>query len=115
MRAGSLRRKIDIQQPSTAQDSFGAPSDVWGNFAPGVRAEILDLTGRELLAAQSIVAEVTSQITIRFHPGVTAKMRAVSTDTYGTETYNILAAITDPKRRQTKLLCRKLDPSTAGP
>src|SRR4051812_36947279 len=111
MRAGELRRRVRIQQRSTAQDSFGQQGTVWTDLLTGVPANIQALSGRELLAAQAIVAEVTHTISVRFaralaDPIATARMRVVYVTPAATQYFAILSAqILEEKNRQIDLLC----------
>jgi SPP1 family predicted phage head-tail adaptor len=71
--AGRLRHQIQIVDLVLSQDSFGGSAiDNATPFAT-VWAEVLDLSGRELEAAQQKVSEVTHRITLRYIPGVKAK------------------------------------------
>ena len=65
--AGSLNRRIKIQERVATQDSFGAQSATWVDLAT-LWAAIEALSGGELLRAQSVVAEVSHQITVRYQP-----------------------------------------------
>lgn len=67
IRAGDLKRYITIQQRSTTQDSTGGQSLTWTNVK-SVYAKIEPLTGRELLAAQQIAAQVSHRLTVRYDP-----------------------------------------------
>lgn len=63
---------------NVTQDTFGG----WtigddSIFAADVPAKIETLTGRELYAAQQKVSEVTHKITIRWQPGIVAKMNVL--------------------------------------
>lgn len=68
MRAGKLRRRVLIQKRVVTQDTFKQQVTNWLDFLTSVPADIQSLSGRELLAAQAVNAEVTHQIVLRFHP-----------------------------------------------
>jgi SPP1 family predicted phage head-tail adaptor len=71
--AGRLRHEIKIVDLVNTQDSFGGNAiDNETPFAT-VWAEVLDLSGRELEAAQQKVSQVTHRIMMRWIPGVRAK------------------------------------------
>ncbi len=81
IQAGKLRHRISILRANLTQDSFGG----WqigddSIFAANVPAAIETLTGRELYAAQQKVSEVTHRITIRWQPGILAKMNVAWPD-----------------------------------
>lgn len=88
MRAGALKHRITIQQSIAGQDGYGEPVKSWSDVA-AVWADVRDMTGREFLAAQAVQAGVTTKITIRYRPGVTAAMRVL----HGADVYNIQAVL----------------------
>jgi SPP1 family predicted phage head-tail adaptor len=65
MRASDLRHRIRLQERGTEADALGQPTTVWKDVA-SLWAEVLPLSGRELLAGQAIHTEVTHTITIRW-------------------------------------------------
>ena len=72
--AGRLRQRIDILKPNLVQGTSGGWRVGDTSIFNTVWASIEPLTGRELQSAQQIVSEVTHKITIRFLPGIRAKM-----------------------------------------
>lgn len=106
MRAGDLRRRVTLQSRSTIKDSFGAQSTAWSDVAT-VWAEVSPLSGRELMAAQSINVEISHLVTIRFQqqfagPKAVAAMRIL----YGDRIFNIHASLdTDERHRSIQLTC----------
>ena len=101
MRAGELRRQITLQSRGASIDSWGQQSTGWGGDIV-CYAQIEPLAGRELMAAQSMQAETTHTITIRYRTGVTPAMRAL----YQGRVFNVLSVI-DPDMTHTslQLLC----------
>lgn len=89
MRAGRLNQRITIQSPPTGADEYGAPNTAWENFATNVPAEVLDVSGREFLAAAAINNSVTTKMLIRPLAGVVASMRVI----HGADTYNVTAPL----------------------
>lgn len=67
MRSGVLRHLIEIQRPQVARGSFQAASGAWEKVTE-IRCELVPLSGRELIAAQQFVTEVSHEINIRWHP-----------------------------------------------
>lgn len=93
MNAGRLRHRVDFQRLEVTQDSDGAQVELWVNSFPTmISAEIMPLSGRELIAADAVQSKVNTRIRIRYRPGIVASMRVVHRGTY----YNIEAAIPDP-------------------
>lgn len=76
--AGRLRHRVQIEQLVTEQDSDGASVETWadavGCFVP---AEIMPLSGRELIAAAAVQAKVSTRIRIRYRAGISPSMRVV--------------------------------------
>ena len=94
MKAGSLRHRITFESLTTELDSDGAASETWADaFGQKFSAEIVPLSGRELMAAQSMQSKVTTRIKVRYFPGIVASMRAVHRGTV----YNIEAVVPDPE------------------
>ena len=65
MRAGSLRKRIEIQQCIFTKDNAGAPVENWLAFATAW-AQVEDLTGQELAAAAQINETLTTRFTTRY-------------------------------------------------
>lgn len=97
---GDLRDVVTIQAPGIGQDDIGEPVHAWGAFVT-VRANVRDLTGRQLFAAQAAQSQVTTRITIRFRDDITTAMRVVR----GTEIYTIQNVMNGGRRDWTELLC----------
>lgn len=74
MRAGQLRQRITIQQPTIVQDTFGEADVTWSTYIQAW-ASIEPLRGREALEAMSLQQEVTHRVRMRHRDGVTPDMR----------------------------------------
>lgn len=73
--AGALNRRVVIQKYEPALDEHGyAVPDGWKDFLT-VWAHVEPVSARQFWAAQAAHAELTHQVTIRFHCRVTADMR----------------------------------------
>lgn len=93
MNPGRLRHRVTIEQVETADDSDGMRTETWTPIGPALPAEILPLSGGELLAAATAQSKVTTRIRMRYRPGLVAlEMRARHRDTV----YTIEAVIPDP-------------------
>lgn len=102
MQAGRLRHRVTIEQVTETRDEFGGVETSWAALHSAVPAEIVPLSGREFIAAQSAQAGVTARITVRFMAGLTPKMRIK----HGSDIYNIEAVLPDPTlRRHLTLMC----------
>ncbi|MCY0385653.1 phage head closure protein [Robbsia sp. Bb-Pol-6] len=76
MRAGTLNRLVEIQQPGDVKDKLGQPVPGWVRFARPW-ANIRTVNGREYAAADSERSEVTTSIQIRYRDDITTSMRVV--------------------------------------
>lgn len=94
MRPGRLRHRILVEQPVVDLDSDGEQVRTWVPvFNRLVSAEIIAVSGRELIAAQAVQSKVTTRIRVRFNVSFAARMRATHRGTI----YNIESVIPDPK------------------
>lgn len=102
MQAGRLRHRLQLQQLVATQDAdAGTVAESWADVAT-LWAEIVPLSGRELIAAASVQASVNTRITIRWREGVVPTMRGVHAGVL----YNIKAVLPDAtQRRWLTLMC----------
>ncbi|NRR28888.1 phage head closure protein [Oxalobacteraceae bacterium] len=103
-----LDKRITLQVLSEGRDAAGQAGVAgWINFiAVGdgkIWAGIKDMSGRELVAAGAPQNPVQTLITIRYRPGVLAKMRAL----HGADIYSIEAVLGQDSRKLT-LACTRL-------
>jgi SPP1 family predicted phage head-tail adaptor len=111
MQAGTLRYRMSIEQKGTARSGSGAPVETWSTFA-FIWAGFESLGGRELEAAQKLVAEANCKITLRYIPGVVPEMRVNWFDRRANNTrlFDILSSTDEMERhRSLELLCREHD------
>ena len=104
LRAGALGQRISLQQRTLAQDATGSQLTTWNDVAT-VWAEVVPLSGRELIAARAISAETSHQITMRWQPAfadpkTVAAMRVVFHGRY----FNINASIDEDERNRMLVL-----------
>jgi SPP1 family predicted phage head-tail adaptor len=104
MRAGKLRRQLEIQQAIETQGTTGEMAIIWTTFAT-VFGSVEPLRGREFWAASELQAEVSTRIRIRYLDGVTPKMQVVD----GSKLYWIDTVI-DPEMRhiEMQLMCKEV-------
>ena len=108
MRPRRLRHRGTRQRKVPGRDALGPPVPGAWEDVERLPMEIRDLDGRELLAARAEHAEVSSEILMRYYPGVTADMRILHPPPTGTgEVYDIVAPLVDAKRRQIHILCKR--------
>ncbi len=122
MKAGRLRHWLTFQQLSVDLDSeTGVQDEVWApafDVSWRMPVDVVALSGRELIAAQSVHSKVSTRLTVRYRTGFSPRMRAWwqdpdLTDSFGelvypyAVVYNIEAVIPDPDsgRNSVTLLC----------
>lgn len=94
MRSGLLRHKVTFEELVIDRDSDGAVEEVWIDaFGFKISAEIMPLSGRELIAAQATQSKVTGRMKVRYREGFKPSMRVFYRGAY----YNIEAVIPDIK------------------
>lgn len=104
MQAGTMRRRITIQQSSDVPDGSGGVQRTWTDFAT-VWAEITPAAGKEVFQAEQVRADAMYNINIRYLQGVSAEMRVL----YGTRRFNIRAVNdVNEMHRKITLVCEEL-------
>lgn len=100
--AHRLRHRVDIDAMTPLRDEHGGVQETWTPVHQSVPAEIVPISGREFMAAQSVQSQVSVRITMRYQPGIQPSMRLRN----GTDHYNIQAVLPDPTlRRYLTLMC----------
>ena len=85
MKAGQLDQRVTVERFTSTPDELGQPVEAWAHLFD-CWAAVEPLTGREYLAAQAAVSEVTARIRMRFRPWMTAQDRVIHNGTtYGIE------------------------------
>lgn len=75
MRAGKLRHRLTIQEPTdTVGDTYGDATITWSDYAT-VWGSVTPLRGQEQYQADQVQAGVTHRVTMRYRVGITSKMR----------------------------------------
>lgn len=103
MRAGRLSRRVMIQQRVESRTPAGNVVWTWQDFCPAW-AEIAGIAGREGQTNAQVQATITHAITIRYVPGVVAKMRVVEIGCPDVA-YDIEAPLANARRTELRLLC----------
>jgi SPP1 family predicted phage head-tail adaptor len=96
--AGTLRKRITLQQQSPSVDSYGQQVSTWTDVATAW-ASVEPSVGRELMAAQAVSLDQPTTITIRWQPlfaspKAVAAMRAV----YNGRIFNIHSVENESER-----------------
>lgn len=104
MKAGQLDQRVTVERNTTTTDGWGGVVTTWAPLFTAWAA-VEPLTGREYLAAQAAVSEVTARIRMRFRPWMTAEDRVIHNGT----TYNIVSLIdVRSDHRELVLMCKAL-------
>jgi SPP1 family predicted phage head-tail adaptor len=98
VQSGRLRQRVKLVLPGTSRDSFGGVSPSGGASLGPIWAEVVALSGRDSVAAQSFSSIATHKVTMRWMPNITAQYQVI----LGRRTFQI-EAVLNPNE-QTKVL-----------
>ena len=103
MKAGQLDQRVTVERLQGGVDELGQPlPDTWAPLFT-CWAAVEPLVGREYIAAQAAVSEVTAKIRMRFRPWMTAQDRVIHDGTI----YNIVSVIdVRSENRELVLMCK---------
>ena len=103
MKAGQLDQRVTVERLQGGVDELGQPlPDTWAPLFT-CWAAVEPLVGREYLAAQAAVSEVTAKIRMRFRPWMTAEDRVIHDGTI----YQIESVIdVRSENRELVLMCK---------
>lgn len=105
LKAGNMIHRVKVLAPPTEVDEMLQPVDNWP--AVGERwAEVRDLTGRRLTAAQQVHGEVTTEVRMHY----TDKVKPGYRLQLGQRVLEIIGAPADPTglRREIVCTCREV-------
>ncbi|PHM24126.1 phage head closure protein [Xenorhabdus budapestensis] len=106
MRAGALRHRITIQKNEQTRSPGGSVIKTWVDVAE-IWAEVKYISGRELVASQRVLSEVTVRIWLRYRNDITTAHRIVYQETRThSQAFAIVAVIPDAKHTRLELLCK---------
>ncbi len=102
MQAGRLRHIVTFQRSDLVKLPSGASESQWVDIVT-TRAEVKDISGRELLASGAEMSEITVRVWMRFRSDINSTCRMV----FNGLNYDIQSAIPDVKRTRLELLCKQ--------
>lgn len=102
MKAGSLDQRITIESPGETQDENGEMVPGWTLVAT-VWASVVDISGREFVAAGAIQNKAQTKVVIRFRDGILPAMRVLHRGI----AYNI-EAVLGQDRVELLLMCSRI-------
>lgn len=106
MQAGLMRKRLVLQQRSSAQDGYGQQVIAWTTIAT-VWGEIESLSGQQLNKAQSIYNDVSHRVTVRYQ-SLLSDIRQVGSYRIllGSRVFDVGASLNvDERNRTVQLLC----------
>jgi SPP1 family predicted phage head-tail adaptor len=77
VRIGELRDHVTIQAAVVVADKYGEGIETWPDVATNVPAEVIALTGRELVVAKQTKAVVSWRVRMRYRSDVTPAHRFI--------------------------------------
>ena len=105
MRAGSLNRRLHLQQLTSASDADGFVSETWTDLDL-VWASIEPVQGIEGYEAAQSQERITHQVTIRWRSDVSPKMRFLYSATAGgIQRIFLIHSMLDPSEGHRELDC----------
>lgn len=92
-RAGGRRHQIQVQERRAGRDTLGGQVAAWSTIF-STKASITALSGRELMAAQAVRAEVSHQIGAIYRPEWANPIRAAGYRIlFGSRIFNIHSVV----------------------
>ncbi|MCC3703484.1 phage head closure protein [Rouxiella badensis] len=107
MKAGRLRYRVMLQKPAEGRLPSGQPNTGWVDVK-SVRADITDVSGRELLDSGAEVSGTTTRIWIRKYPDIALNASWQITHlppTGNNEVYNVKNVISAENGKRLEILC----------
>ena len=100
MRAGRLRHRITIQNPTKQRNQVGETVLAWKDLAT-VWAAVEPVSGKEFFAAKQVIAEVTHKIRTRYRPGISPQSRVL----FNGRTFEVNSVINrDERNRELEIM-----------
>lgn len=90
---GELRDRISIQNRAAGTDSYGQRNGDWQTVRALCWASVEELSGRELVSAREIVADVSLRVILRGFPNWRSRLGPSSRLTFGVRVFEVLAVI----------------------
>lgn len=91
-----MRHRVTLKEPTETRDAYGEPVKTWTTMTNGqIWAEKRDLSGNELVRAQQVNSEITTEFRIRYRADLNGTIAVVLGDVY----YHV-HAVTDPEGRK---------------
>ena len=106
MRAGNLRKRLNLQRRSSAQDAFGQQLTTWSTIL-STWGKIEPVSGAQLERARSIYNQTSHQVTVRWRQ-LLSDIKVVGSYriSYAGRIFDVGASLnTDERNREVVLYC----------
>lgn len=104
LKAGSLKHRVTIQNPTKTRSASGSASLGWGTVAT-VWASVRGMSGRDVIMAAQAQALVTHKVMIRYRTDVNAQTRLL----YEGKVFEVVVALERYCKTGLELLCREVE------
>ena len=101
-----MDRKINIEQNTPVQNSFGEMEDAWAVFVQDVPANVQPIKGVETFDLDQVVATADTKFKIRYRSDLDNKMRII----YESREYDIHSIIELGRREGLELMASVVNP-----
>ncbi|HEX8419467.1 MAG TPA: phage head closure protein [Sphingomonas sp.] len=107
--AGRLRQRVNLMRNAKADNGKGGYTSAWSAVASSVPAEVLGLTGSEVIREKSLQGIRCYRITLRWRQDLQPKDQL----RYGTEDLNVRSAVDPDGRREQLVILADTDGAVA--
>lgn len=105
VRAGRLRHRVRVESPTEARSASGEVTRTWATDEHRW-CDIRPMSGREYIAADHTVGQITHEIRMRYFAGLSVRQRIV--EVVSGRTFEIVAALNgDERDRMTTVMARE--------
>lgn len=101
MRSGTLKYVIDIHEPRTDKDQYGATSTNWFHIIT-TRADVIIDSGDKIIEAQEIISDYSVTFVVRGYHKINETMRI----TWNGRKYDIVSILPDVYLQKLNISCR---------
>jgi len=115
LEAGKLWHEVSIEERADTRDSYGESDPSWSEYL-ATYAEIINLSGNELLQAQQVNSRITTKVIIRYDEtfSATAGIKAAMRVVFKSRNYGILWINKLSQYSVMELYCERLEDVTNG-
>lgn len=104
LRAGDLKHRVTLQNPTKMRSATGSPTLGWQTVAT-VWASVRGMSGRDVIMAAQAQALVTHKVMIRYRSDVNAQTRML----YEGKVFEVVVALERFCKTGLEILCREVE------